>query len=76
VSSAWTIDGRAIELAVEIPPNTTATVRLPDARLAAVTEGGRALAAGSGIVSWRQDGPAVVVEAGSGLYRFAYTLAK
>ena len=76
VSSAWKIEGRAFELAVEIPPNTTATVRLPDAPLAEVTEGGRALAAGSGIVSWRQDGPTVVVEAGSGLYRFAYTLAK
>ncbi len=76
VSSAWKMDGGAIELAVEIPPNTTATVRLPGARLAEVTESGRPLAAGSGIVSWRQDGPAVVVEAGSGLYRFAYTLAK
>jgi len=76
VSSAWKMDGGAFELAVEIPPNTTATVRLPDARLAEVTEGGRPLAAGDGITSWRQDGSAVVVEAGSGLYRFAHTLAK
>ena len=76
VSSAWKTDGGAFELAVEIPPNTTATVRLPDARLAQVTEGRRPLAAGDGITSWRQDGSAVVVEAGSGLYRFAHTLAK
>ena len=76
VSSAWKMDGGAFELAVEIPPNTTATVRLPDARLAEVTEGGRPLAAGDGITSWRQDGSAVVVEAGSGLYRFAHSLAK
>ncbi|MFO7692820.1 MAG: glycoside hydrolase family 78 protein [Vicinamibacterales bacterium] len=76
VSSAWKIDGGALELAVEIPPNTMATVRLPDARLAEVTESGQALAAGHGITSWRQEGLAVVVEAGSGLYRFAYTLVK
>ena len=48
----------------------------PGARLAEVTEGGRALAAGDGITSPRQDGPDVVVEAGSGLYRFSYTQAK
>jgi len=76
VSSSWKIDGRAFELAVEIPPNTTATVRLQDARRAEVTEGGQALAAGNGITSWRQDGAAVVIEVGSGLYRFAYTRAK
>jgi len=76
VSSAWKIDGRAFELAVEIPPNTTATVRLPGALRAEVTESGRALAVGDGITSSRQDGADVVVEAGSGLYRFAYTLSK
>jgi alpha-L-rhamnosidase len=76
VSSAWKIDGRAFELAVEIPPNTTATVRLPGALRAEVAESGRALAAGDGITSSRQDGADVVVEAGSGLYRFAYTLTK
>jgi alpha-L-rhamnosidase len=76
VSSAWTMDGRAFELAVEIPPNTTATVRLPGARMAEATEGGQALAAARGLSAPRQDGPDVVVEAGSGVYRFAYLRAK
>ena len=76
VSSTWTVDGRAFELAVEIPANTTATIRLPGAQLREVTEGGQALASATGLKSPRQDGPDVVVEAGSGSYRFAYSLAK
>jgi alpha-L-rhamnosidase len=76
VSSAWTIDGPSFALNVEIPPNTTATIRLPGARLADVTEGGRALAAGNGMTASRQDGPDVLVEAGSGSYRFVYPFAK
>jgi len=40
-----------------------------------VTEGGKALGAGDGITANRQDGSAVVVETGSGVYRFAYPMA-
>ena len=76
VGSAWKIDDTAFELAVEIPANTTATIRLPGARLADVTEGGRVLVIGEGITATRQDGGDVVVEASSGSYRFVYPLAK
>ena len=76
VSSAWRKDGSTFELAVEIPANTTATVRLPGARVAEVAEGGQPLAAGSGIISWRQDGSDVLVETGSGSYRFSCPFAK
>ena len=76
VGSAWTIGGPGFELVVEVPANTTATIRLPKARLAEVTEGGRTLAAADGVTASRQDGPDVVVEAGSGTYRFAYPPAK
>jgi alpha-L-rhamnosidase len=71
-SSAWTLKDGRFELAVEVPPNTRATVRLPKAQLASVTEGGQAVAKGNGITDSRQDGDAVVVEVGSGDYRFAY----
>jgi alpha-L-rhamnosidase len=74
VGSAWTRQGGRFELAVEVPPNTSATVRLPAAQLASVTEAGRALAAGDGITGPRQDGDAVVVDLGSGSYRFAYPM--
>jgi alpha-L-rhamnosidase len=76
VSSAWSIDAQAFELAVEVPPNTTATIRLPGVRIAGVTEGGQPLASAAGLSSHRQDGPDVVVEAGSGRYRFSYALVK
>jgi alpha-L-rhamnosidase len=71
-ASAWTIADGRFELLVEVPPNTTATVRLPRAQLAGVTEGGKALADGNGITGRKQDGEVVVVEVGSGQYRFAY----
>jgi alpha-L-rhamnosidase len=71
-SSAWQIKDGSFELAVEIPANTRATVRLPKAKLANVMESGRALSLGNGITAYRQDGDFVVVETGSGQYRFAY----
>ncbi len=76
VSSAWTLKDGAFELAVEIPANTRATVRLPGAQLASVTEGGKALAAGNGLGAPKQDGTVVAVDVGSGQYRFAYPSAK
>lgn len=76
VSSAWKLQGGSFELAVEIPANTRATVRLPKAQLASVTESGRALAKGDGITAYQQDGEVVVVEIGSGQYHFAYSFGK
>ncbi len=72
VSSAWTLKDGKFELSVEVPANTRATVRLPKAQLAGVTEGGQALVNGNGITGSRQDGDAVVVEVGSGQYRFTF----
>jgi alpha-L-rhamnosidase len=69
--SAQLKDG-TFELMVEVPANTRATVRLPKAQLAGVTEGGQPLAGAVGITGPKQDGDAVVVEIGSGAYRFAY----
>jgi alpha-L-rhamnosidase len=76
VSVAWRREGATFSLEVELPPNTTATVRLPQARLAGVTEGGRRLASGDGIATSRQEGDAVFVEIGSGRYRFAHAMAR
>ena len=72
VSSAWTLKEGAFELTIEVPPNTRATVRLPKAQLANVTESGRPVGSATGISRARQDGETVIVEAGSGRYRFAY----
>ena len=71
VSSAWKIEGGQFELNVEVPANTRATVRLPKAAVAKVTESGKRLMRGHGISSWHQDGSSVVVEIGSGNFKFA-----
>ncbi len=76
VASAWTLAEGKYELSVEVPPNTRATVRLPKAEIAAVTESGKPLADGNGIGARRQDGEVAVVEIGSGQYRFVYPLSK
>ena len=72
VVSAWAFAEGQFSLDVTVPPNTHATVRLPYATLAGVTESGQALDAADGITNAVQDGEAVVVEVGSGSYRFAY----
>jgi alpha-L-rhamnosidase len=72
VASAWKLGDGRFQLSVTVPPNTRATVRLPGAALAQVTEGGRALTSLPGVAGARQDGKAVVVEVGSGTYAFAY----
>jgi len=71
-ASAWEFTGGQFRLEVTVPPNTHATVRLPHATLAQVTESGRALAAADGVARALQEGEAVIVEVGSGRYRFAY----
>ncbi len=66
---------RAFTLAVDVPPNTHATIRLPGAKGAAVTLDGRSLVTGDGVTNVTQAGTDVVVEVGSGHYLFGYTMA-
>jgi alpha-L-rhamnosidase len=74
-ASDWKLAGDQLHVSATVPANTHATIRLPGATLAAVTEGGRTVAGAPGIGAARQDGAAVVVEAGSGTYAFAYPAA-
>ena len=70
--SGWSLAGGKLTVSVAVPPNARGTVRLPGAVLAAVTEGGRAVASAPGVTRAAQDGEDVVVEVGSGQYAFAY----
>ena len=70
VGAGWEIANGKIRLHVQIPPNATATVRIPKAKLRDVSEAGRPLAECSGLTETRQDGEAVIVELGSGRYSF------
>lgn len=72
VASAWAIKDGRFTLTVEVPANTRATITLPNAALASVTEGGLAVAGAPGVREARQSGDAVEVTAGSGRYVFVY----
>ncbi len=72
VSSDWKIAGGQFTLALELPPNTSASVRLPGARLSQVRESGRPLTSGNGLSDVADGGDAVTVRISSGKYLFAY----
>jgi alpha-L-rhamnosidase len=72
LASSWELKDGKTTLAVEIPPNTTATVRLPKARLDQVTEGGQPLLSSPGVSDARQVDDAVTLNVGSGSYSFTF----
>jgi alpha-L-rhamnosidase len=74
-ASAWELADGRLRLDVTVPPNTHATVRLPGAVLAQVTESGGAVATADGVTRAVQDGEDVIVEVGSGRYQFAYPMS-
>ncbi len=72
-ASAWALlDDDGFEVTAVVPPNARGTVRLPNAVLGEVTEGGRPVASAPGVRKVAQADGAVVVEVGSGRYRFGY----
>jgi alpha-L-rhamnosidase len=72
IESAWTLSGNEMQWQVTVPANTTATLRFPKAVVGKVTENGKSLSRGQGIHSFRQDGDAVEVMVGSGVYQFQH----
>ena len=70
IASGWKIADHKFTLNIQVPPNTTATVRLPKTRLPEVTEGQKPLTNRADISSARQVGDAVLVDVGSGQYVF------
>jgi alpha-L-rhamnosidase len=76
VVSGWELKDKEFQLTIEIPANTTATVRLPGARLAGVMESGQPLANARGISRSSQQGKTAVLLVGSGRYEFSYPIEK
>src|SRR5437773_1809191 len=74
VASGWKIADGRFASTIEVPANTTATVRLPRAKLEQVTEGQKPLTGRTDILAARQAGDAVVIDVGSGSYVFASML--
>lgn len=80
ISSAWTITEGQVMLEVEIPANTTASILLPGGKLEEASEGGQLLwkegqaQSIAGIEAVVQTADGVLVEVGSGSYRFEFRL--
>lgn len=70
IVSEWWRRPSGFELAVTLPANTTALVYLPARSTEAVTEGGRSVKSARGVKFIRVEGDRVVLEIGSGSYRF------
>jgi alpha-L-rhamnosidase len=70
VAAGWEIREGKLTVEIAVPANTTATVRLPNAKLEEVSEGGKLLAGRADISRAQQAGDAVVLEVGSGKYVF------
>jgi alpha-L-rhamnosidase len=71
IATAWKLDAGRFTLDVTIPPNTTATIHLPNATTERTTESGTPLANATGIGATKQDGSTLRIEARAGSYRFA-----
>ena len=74
LASAWRLEDSVFTLDVTVPPNTSSAVTLWGTTVDRVREGGRPLAGDPGVRSVQQRGADVVMEVGSGEYRF--TIAK
>ena len=70
VSSHWKMDNGKLQLDIQVPPNTKATVYIPAKSMESATEGNVALSASKDIKLSGTEGNYVVVEVGSGKYHF------
>jgi alpha-L-rhamnosidase len=72
IESNWERKDNKMRLNVRIPPNTMATIRLPNAKISTITEGGKKLSDSEDFKQIRTDGQAVKMEVGSGVYAFEW----
>jgi len=70
IKTEWRVKDGALSLDLTVPANTTATVYVPAADPAKVTEGGRPAAQAAGVKFLRAEAGAAVYEVGSGTYQF------
>lgn len=74
VASGWERTGDKITLRVTIPPNTTASIRIPGADAQAIREGGAPLSLSAGLKKTLNRGDGLELEYGSGKYVFEWII--
>jgi len=70
VESGWKIEQNKRTFTIEIPPNTSATVRIPSANVNDILEQGKELKNVNGVLKVTQDRKTAVIDLGSGRYSF------
>jgi alpha-L-rhamnosidase len=70
IETHWSKKGNGLRLKVSIPPNTTATVRVPASDPAHMYESGRPAGQSPGVTFVRMDGDAALYQVESGAYDF------
>ena len=76
VSSAWKLVNDNLELTVIIPANTKATVQIPTSSVVDIKEMGKPISGNTDIKMLKSTNDHVVVELGSGEYRFVSPFSK
>lgn len=75
ISTAWTNTGSVFNLAVAIPPNTTAQVYVPTTNAAAITESGVPAASSPGVAYLGASNGCAIYGIGSGSYQWSSPFA-
>jgi alpha-L-rhamnosidase len=75
IISDWQINDKKFNYKVVVPPNTTASIRLPGAKKGEVTVNGTMVKAGDALQNIRNEKDDLVIEAKPGTYRFVYPYA-
>jgi len=76
ISSNWNLAGAKLTMEMTIPPNTTATIRVPTSSPDQVQESGTAISKAGGIKILRYEEGALCLEVGSGKYQFSAPFVK
>jgi hypothetical protein len=76
ITSNWSLEGSRLTMEVTIPSNATATIRVPTTDAAQVQESGSPVGKAKGIKILRSEPGALLLEVGSGTYRFTAPFAK
>jgi alpha-L-rhamnosidase len=70
VACEWSLKDNLMQVNIDVPANTTATVKLPNASMDGVKESGKLISQNKSFAGAEQRGSEVVLKIGSGSYQF------
>lgn len=70
VETNWTVSNGKLKLTVRVPPNTTATIRVPSSDANGLVEGGKPVSQAPGLQLLQSEADGITLSAGAGTYLF------